>query len=72
MTSMFGGGTTNPYDEVVSEYPGNLPLLSHIDTVLSVKTTDENLTSENWELILNLCDKVQDEGQEGLAMITVS
>ncbi|EPT01024.1 hypothetical protein FOMPIDRAFT_1162436 [Fomitopsis schrenkii] len=30
-----------------------------------VKTTDENLTSENWELILNLCDKVQDEGEQG-------
>ncbi|KAJ7155778.1 hypothetical protein C8R46DRAFT_1116440 [Mycena filopes] len=30
-----------------------------------VKTTDETLTSENWELILNLCDKVQDEGPEG-------
>ncbi|KAF9038079.1 hypothetical protein BJ165DRAFT_1553936 [Panaeolus papilionaceus] len=30
-----------------------------------VKTTDENLTSENWELILNLCDKVDDEGQAG-------
>ncbi|THG98296.1 hypothetical protein EW026_g3870 [Hermanssonia centrifuga] len=29
------------------------------------KTTDENLTSENWELILNLCDKVQDEGESG-------
>ena len=29
-----------------------------------VKTTDENLTSENWELILNLCDKVQDEGEQ--------
>ncbi|TFK51918.1 hypothetical protein OE88DRAFT_1629262 [Heliocybe sulcata] len=29
------------------------------------KTTDENLTSENWELILNLCDKVQDEGETG-------
>ncbi|KAG7446385.1 uncharacterized protein BT62DRAFT_980645 [Guyanagaster necrorhizus] len=44
---MFGGGSTNPYDEVVTN------------------TTDENLTSENWELILNLCDKVQEEGQEG-------
>ncbi|KAJ7817716.1 hypothetical protein B0H14DRAFT_3877425 [Mycena olivaceomarginata] len=44
---MFGGTSTNPYDEIV------------------VKTTDETLTSENWELILNLCDKVQDEGQEG-------
>ncbi|KAI1793433.1 hypothetical protein LXA43DRAFT_1000697 [Ganoderma leucocontextum] len=30
-----------------------------------VKTTDENLTSENWELILNLCDKVQEEGEQG-------
>ncbi|KAF8694323.1 hypothetical protein AX14_002081, partial [Amanita brunnescens Koide BX004] len=29
------------------------------------KTTDENLTSENWELILNLCDKVSDEGPDG-------
>ena len=29
------------------------------------KTTDENLTSENWELILNCCDKVQEEGQDG-------
>ena len=31
------------------------------------KTTDENLTSENWELILNLCDKVQEEGETGYA-----
>lgn len=44
---MFGGGGTNPYDEIVT------------------KTTDENLTSENWELIMNCCDKVQEEGQEG-------
>ncbi|KAF8877878.1 hypothetical protein BD779DRAFT_1230764 [Infundibulicybe gibba] len=29
------------------------------------KTTDENLTSENWELILNLCDKVDEDGSEG-------
>ncbi|KAI0718076.1 hypothetical protein C8T65DRAFT_827856 [Cerioporus squamosus] len=29
------------------------------------KTTDENLTAENWELILNLCDKVQEEGEQG-------
>ncbi|KAL1743024.1 hypothetical protein HDZ31DRAFT_9169, partial [Schizophyllum fasciatum] len=29
------------------------------------KATDENLTSENWEIILNLCDKVTDEGPEG-------
>ena len=27
--------------------------------------TDENLTGENWETFLNLCDKVQDEGEMG-------
>ncbi|EJD48216.1 hypothetical protein AURDEDRAFT_144151 [Auricularia subglabra TFB-10046 SS5] len=30
-----------------------------------VKATDENQTSENWEIILNLCDKVVDEGEQG-------
>lgn len=29
------------------------------------KATDENLTGENWEVILNLCDKVQEEGEQG-------
>ncbi|TRM69626.1 hypothetical protein BD626DRAFT_447660 [Schizophyllum amplum] len=29
------------------------------------KATDENLTGENWEILLNLCDKVSEEGQEG-------
>ncbi|TEB36861.1 hypothetical protein FA13DRAFT_1622987 [Coprinellus micaceus] len=29
------------------------------------KATDENQTSENWEIILNLCDKVGEEGSEG-------
>ncbi|KIO32010.1 hypothetical protein M407DRAFT_67248 [Tulasnella calospora MUT 4182] len=32
---------------------------------LVAKATDENLTEENWELILNLCDKVYDEGPNG-------
>lgn len=32
------------------------------------KTTDENLTGENWELILNLCDKVIDEGEQGCVL----
>ncbi|THU95019.1 hypothetical protein K435DRAFT_667261 [Dendrothele bispora CBS 962.96] len=36
------------------------------------KTTDENLTTENWELILNLCDKVNDEGQEGAHEVLVA
>ncbi|KAK9474533.1 uncharacterized protein V1510DRAFT_389689 [Dipodascopsis tothii] len=30
-----------------------------------VKATDENLTSENWELILNVCDKVADSPESG-------
>jgi hypothetical protein len=38
--------------------------------IFTAKTTDENLTSENWELILNLCDKVGDEGQEGYATMS--
>ena len=29
------------------------------------KATDENLTGEDWETVLNLCDKVQDEGEMG-------
>ncbi|KZP01759.1 hypothetical protein CALVIDRAFT_17385 [Calocera viscosa TUFC12733] len=29
------------------------------------RTTDENLTSEDWNLILTLCDKVTDEGEQG-------
>ncbi|KAG8784683.1 ESCRT-0 subunit protein hse1 [Ceratobasidium sp. 428] len=30
-----------------------------------VKATDENQTSENWEILLNLCDKVAEEGEQG-------
>ncbi len=42
--------------------------MSFINTdveILAAKTTDENLTAENWELILTLCDKVVDEGEQG-------
>ena len=64
---MFKSGQTNPYDEVVSEcfYRTISTYHAFLLTLATAKTTDENLTSENWELILNLCDKVQDEGQEG-------
>ncbi|KAK7041575.1 hypothetical protein VNI00_009162 [Paramarasmius palmivorus] len=51
---MFGGGSSTPYDDIVT------------------KTTDENLTTENWELILNLCDKVQDEGETGARDVIAS
>lgn len=33
--------------------------------VIAVKATDENQTSENWEILLNLCDKVGEEGEQG-------
>ena len=29
------------------------------------KATDENLTSENWELILDVCDKVNGKPEDG-------
>lgn len=30
-----------------------------------MKATDENLTSESWELNLDVCDKVSGEGEAG-------
>lgn len=66
---MFGGASSTEYDDIVGK-PSVTPYcqscIPHIFRT-SGKTTDENLTSENWELILNLCDKVQDEGQAGYA-----
>jgi hypothetical protein len=43
----------------------SIPILCEITDVPTAKTTDENLTGENWELILNLCDKVQEDGENG-------
>ena len=60
---MFRAGQPNPYDEIVGTLSGLIVFQStHVNLA---KTTDENLTSENWELILNLCDKVQEEGETG-------
>ena len=38
---------------------------AHVDHCATVKATDENLTSENWELILEVCDKVDAKPEEG-------
>jgi hypothetical protein len=38
---------------------------AQLTDLCTAKTTDENLTGENWELIITLCDKVQDEGENG-------
>lgn len=32
------------------------------------KATDENLTSENWEFILNVCDKVNESPDNGYVL----
>lgn len=66
---MFKAAQPSPYDDIVGTsidakhtlFPDS-PLIHPQRTV---KATDETLTSENWELILNLCDKVQDEGETG-------
>ena len=63
---MFGGGSSSEYEDIVSELSlAGMLLEQMLITAYTDKATDENLTSENWELILNLCDKVQDEGQSG-------
>lgn len=34
------------------------------------KATDENLTSENWEYIMDVCDKVSNEESGGKDVVT--
>lgn len=68
--NMFKAGQPNPYDEVVGKH--TIELSSSIVLMSwAAKTTDENLTSENWEMILNLCDKVVDEGETGQVITIV-
>ena len=70
---MFGGSTSTEYDDIVGSYfPSRFQTFcgSWFSRSVTVKTTDENLTSENWELILNLCDKVAEEGQPGYIFFT--
>lgn len=66
---MFKGTQANPYDDIVGMLiDANRALFCQPSAHLpprTAKATDETLTSENWELILNLCDKVQDEGEQG-------
>jgi len=51
---------------------GTQSRLSFLFLYFLVKTTDENLTTENWELILNLCDKVNDEGPDGAHQVLLA
>jgi hypothetical protein len=71
---MFKGTPANPYDDVVGKSHNIISyhILSsrrlhypHPFLLEKAKATDETLTGENWETILNLCDKVQDEGEQG-------
>jgi len=40
-------------------------MISFAELRYIAKATDENLTSENWELILDVCDKVNAKPEEG-------
>lgn len=68
---MFKSTPANPYDDVVGEshrchiFPSGVHTPHTFRHNEKVKATDETLTGENWEIILNLCDKVQDEGEQG-------
>jgi L-lysine 2,3-aminomutase len=66
---MFKGTQANPYDDIVGmSIDTECALFCRLCSSILQRTgkaTDETLTSENWELILNLCDKVQDEGEQG-------
>lgn len=69
----------NPYDEIVGEFASSNCLTStdiayknstyRLFLLLwksdAVKATDDHQTSENWEVIISLCDKVIDEGEAG-------
>lgn len=65
---MFGGNSSSEYDEIVGEVLDNKQQQTFPLNIPTAKTTDENLTSENWELIMNLCDKVAEEGPSGCAI----
>ena len=59
----------NPFDEIVSKYPSlhsdMFGMNEHDGWWLIAKATDENLTSENWELILTVCDQVDSKPEDG-------
>jgi hypothetical protein len=56
---------SNPCRKMVNCSLMQSSLSCFVDGSTLVKATDENLTGENWEIILNLCDKVTEEGEEG-------
>lgn len=48
----------NVFDDVVGKLDGQRHHCLRLTFCSAAKATDENLTSENWEYILDVCDKV--------------
>jgi len=42
-----------------------MPLNPSLTMCAIAKATDENLTSENWQLILDVCDQVDSKPEDG-------
>jgi len=59
--------SVNPFDEVVGMCSShhNILAVDHDTDTCKAKATDENLTSENWESILDVCDQVNAKPDEG-------
>ena len=74
LLAMFGR-PANPYDEVVGEPAPTPPPPRPTSTnhssprrhsrLRAAKATDEKQTEINWEVALNVCDKVNDDGETG-------
>jgi signal transducing adaptor molecule len=48
----------------------NVTLFECTESLLA-KATDDHQTSENWEVIISLCDKVIDEGESGCVSLPI-
>jgi len=73
---MFRAVQGNPFDEVIGRslqaccYSSSAAIAEGTLVLTQVigRATDENLTSENWELILDVCDKVSTQ-ENGYAIL---